>query len=89
MPGASPLFVFGLQSGMPTFNILHPVWVMLDENRDAKHVARHDKQVMRLQEWLAFKVLLAIGTYGPEELLARLNEIHREVMFYAPLFCEV
>jgi hypothetical protein len=56
MPGSSRLWEFDFQQGILTFNIRHPLWVMLDET-NGKHTKKHDKWIMHLQEWVALEVL--------------------------------
>lgn len=63
MEGSSYLWVFDPNTGVLTFNIRHPVWVKLDETH-GKHTAKHDKQIMHLQEWLALKLVLLLVRHG-------------------------
>lgn len=60
MPGSSRLWEYDTEERVLTFNIRHPLWVALDET-DGKHTSRNDRQIMALQEWLAFKVLLGLA----------------------------
>ena len=58
------LWEFDAESGVLTFNILHPIWRKVDET-DGKHTPRNDNMVMALQEWLVFE-LLTIMTHHEE-----------------------
>ena len=87
-PESMLLFDFELATGLITFNILHPVWVMLDETKDGRHLAKHDRQIMKLQEWLAFKILFLLSHQGTDRFEQLRDTIDKEVEYYAPLFCE-
>jgi hypothetical protein len=79
------LFSFDPSTGVMTFNVLHSTWVSVDET-DGKHTAANDRQVRAIQEWLTFKVLLALSEHGIEELGEHTAAIMREAKSYVPLF---
>jgi len=86
---SSRLWEFEPDTGILTFNIRHPTWVMLDET-NGQHTARHDRQVMHLQEWVALKVLLVLAESrepGFNFEIARLP-VDAEVPVYARMFIQ-
>jgi hypothetical protein len=62
LEGSARLWDYDPDNGILTFNIRHPLWVKADET-SGKHMAKHDRQVMRLQEWVAFKLLLLLAEH--------------------------
>ncbi|HEU4914452.1 MAG TPA: ATP-binding protein [Candidatus Saccharimonadales bacterium] len=86
LPQSNRLWEFTLD-GVLTFNVRHPVWVKLDET-GGKHTARNDRQIMHLQEWLAFKLLLLLEQYDDPgfELEVARTSVDKEVRYYAEMF---
>ncbi len=84
--GSSRLWEYDADTGVLTFNIRHPLWAKVDET-EGKHLARHDQQVMRLQEWLAFKVLKLLAKHDEDTSFElRRIPIDEEVGDYIELF---
>lgn len=66
MPGNLRLWEFDHLSGVLSFNVRHPVWVTLEET-NGHHTAKHDRQLMQLQEWLSFEVLALLAQFPEKE----------------------
>lgn len=75
------------ERGVLIFNILHPLWVSVDET-DGKHTTRHDRQVMHLQEYLALRWLLLLSEQAStEQDLEHLRgPIDKELKYYIKMF---
>jgi hypothetical protein len=86
MAGSTQLWQFDMDTGVLTFNVLHPTWVKLDET-NGKHTTRNDRQIMQLQEWLALKLLLLLSHYDDPDFefdTARVP-IDEEAKYYAEM----
>lgn len=86
MAGSTQLWQFDMETGVLTFNVMHPTWVKLDET-GGKHTTRNDKQIMQLQEWLALKLLLLLSHYDDPDFefdVAR-GPIDEEAKYYAEM----
>lgn len=77
LPTSDRLFEFDFDTGTITFNIRHPQWEKVDS--DGKRAPRHDKQVMSLQEWLAFKVLVCLARNPTPSTFEDAREIQIDV----------
>lgn len=88
LEGSNRLWEFDAANGVLTFNVRHPIWVRLDET-NGKHTAKHDRQIMHLQEWLALKLLLVLAYNEPGfDLEFVRDKIDDEVGPYVDLFVD-
>ncbi len=80
------LWEFDHETVTVVFNIRHPVWVALDET-NGRHNARHDKQIMHLQTYIGFQVVMLLAQhYSHDEFEANREAIDQQVKPYASLF---
>jgi hypothetical protein len=88
LEGSEHLWHFDLLEGVLTFNVRHPLWRETDEDSQGRHNAQTDRQIMALQEWVAFKIihLLVSGANLGEELEVYRAQIDDELEFYHPIF---
>lgn len=59
MPGSPYLWVFDPETYTLTFNIRHPLWVLVDET-DGARTKRHDEQIVELQKFVGLQVILML-----------------------------
>jgi hypothetical protein len=86
LKGSARLWEYESETGVLTFNIRHPLWIRVDET-NGKHLPKHDKQVMNLQEWLAFKLLLLLADgVDPMDVELHRTAIDREAQYYIEVF---
>jgi hypothetical protein len=84
LPESMRLFEVDHETGTIVFNVRHPKWAACDE-AEGKRTSKHDRQVMRLQEWVAMKTLRFLRIHpSPAEFEAARWEIDEEV----PLFVD-
>lgn len=77
-------FDFGL--GILTFNTRHKLWLALSET-NGKVLAKNDKMIMHLQEWLALQVVHMVVSHPDTESFEQHREyIDNQVKHYIDLF---
>ena len=70
------------------FNIMHPIWVMLDET-DGKRTTLHDKQIMHLQLFVGLEIIMMLADAGDrDEFEDARNELDKRVRPYARTIIE-
>ena len=86
MPGNLRLWEFDHENGVLSFNVRHTVWAMLGET-NGHYTAKHDRQLMQLQEWLSFEVLSLLAQFPDKaEFDERRDLIGDRIKPYATAF---
>jgi hypothetical protein len=89
LPGSTNLWEFDTSAATVVFNILHPVWVSLDDAAEGKRTSRHDKQITHLQTWVGFQVIMLLANHSdPDDFESNRHSIDEQVRPYASLFIE-
>lgn len=86
LAGSRRLWELDIRSGLLTFNIRHPIWVKLDETPDGQHTTKNDENIVQLQLYTAFQVLLLLGKVGPDDFPDARDEIDPQIEYYAEMF---
>ena len=50
------LWHFHVDQGVLAINVIHPVWVQLDDPDNPRRSAKNDRQIVKLQDWLIVQV---------------------------------
>lgn len=80
------LWEFDFQLGILTFNTRHKLWLALSET-NGKVLAKNDKMIMHLQEWLALQVVHMVVCHSdPESFEQHRSYIDNQVKHYVDLF---
>ena len=83
--GSARLWEYDHETGVLTLNIRHYLWGRVDKT--GKQNPKTDKQLMHLQEWLALKLLLLLGTgIKPSEIDLHRLSIDQELEYYIEVF---
>ncbi len=88
IPGFAHLWQYDWDAATIVFNIMHPIWVMLDET-DGKRTTRHDKQIMHLQLFVGLEIIMMLADAGDrDEFEDARNELDKRVRPYARTIIE-
>jgi hypothetical protein len=86
LPGEPELWTFDPTTATLVFNIRHPVWEQCDET-GGKRSAKHDRQIMHLQEWVAIEVLSLLARHPePDDFHAERWRMDEAAPRYAVAF---
>lgn len=86
LEGSYHLWDFDFDHGVLSFNVRHPIWVMLDET-NGRHTQKNDRYIMALQEWLALEVLVLLMRCKTKEDLEEVRDfLDTKIRPYVELF---